>query len=134
VVNFKRKEVRDGMEVNDEREFSVSDAEVFAELLKRLGLEPWIRKRKIGEAWNLDGITAELSLVVGLGRFIELEILADSDDGATVAAARARLLDAVDRLGVDRSRIEGRYYTELLREAAGFAPPASGLEAQRPVR
>jgi adenylate cyclase class 2 len=65
VVNFKRKEVRDGMEVNDEREFSVSDVEVFAELLRRLGLEPWIRKRKVGEAWNLDGITAELSLVVG---------------------------------------------------------------------
>lgn len=116
VVNFKRKEVRNGMEVNDEREFEVSDAEAFAELLKRLGLHPWIRKRKTGEAWDVDGITAELSKIEGLGLFAELEILAQTDDVQTVENARARLLDALDRLGIDRNAIESRYYTEMLME------------------
>lgn len=117
IVNFKRKEVRDGMEVNDEREFKVSDAVAFAELLSRIGLRPWIRKRKSGEAWDLDGITAELSSIEGLGMFIELEILAEDDRPDTVVEARRRLLEAIDRLGVDRSRIEPRYYTEMLMDA-----------------
>lgn len=131
VVNFKRKEVRDGMEVNDEREFSVSDAAAFAGLLVRLGLSPWIRKRKVGEAWDLDGITAELSEIVGLGTFVELEIIAQADDAKTVSSARKRLFDALDRLGVDRARIEERYYTEMLREAAAGRSMAD-FRTQRP--
>lgn len=131
VVNFKRKEVRDGMEINDERELEVSDAAVFAELLDRIGLAPWIRKRKVGEAWDLDGITAELSEIVGLGTFVELEILAQDDDAETVSSARRRLLDALDRLGVDRTRIEERYYTEMLREAAAGRSIAD-FRTQRP--
>jgi adenylate cyclase class 2 len=119
VVNFKRKEVREGMEINDEREFAVSDAAVFSELLSRLGLVPWIRKRKVGAAWDMDGVTAELSRIEGLGDFIELELLEDRDDAETVDAARKRLLETMDRLGVPRTRIEGRYYTEMLREAFG---------------
>lgn len=114
VATFKRKEVRDGIEVNDEREFEVSDAEAFAELLSRLGLSPWIRKRKVGAAWNLDGITAELSELAGLGTFVELEILSDTDESETVARARERLLRALAALGVPEDRIEGRYYTEML--------------------
>ncbi|MFA6505799.1 MAG: class IV adenylate cyclase [Treponemataceae bacterium] len=116
IVTFKIKEVRDGMEVNDEREFEVSEAETFSELLTRLGLSPWIRKRKVGEAWDLDGITAELSLIEGLGVFAELEILAESDDSHTVASARKRLLDALEQLGLPKEKIESRYYTEMLDE------------------
>lgn len=123
VVNFKRKEVRDGMEINDEREFDISDTGAFAELLSRLGLEPWMRKRKIGEAWNVEGITAELSLVVGLGTFVELEILTEDDAAATVAEARKRLFALLDDLGVPRNKVEGRYYTEML--GARKAPPAA---------
>lgn len=132
VVNFKRKEVRDGMEINDEREFGVSDAAAFAELLTRLGLQPWMRKRKIGEAWDIAGITAELSLVEGLGTFIELEILAEEDSAETVDEARSRLLAALDGLGVPRRRIEPRYYTEMLREAADRG--RTDFSVQRPVR
>ncbi|MDR0878433.1 MAG: CYTH domain-containing protein, partial [Treponema sp.] len=67
----------DGIEVNQEREFTVSDAGVFEELLGRLGLAPGIGKHKQGWAWNCAGkdgdvIRAELSEVRGLGWFIEL--------------------------------------------------------------
>jgi adenylate cyclase class 2 len=106
--------MRDGIEVNDEREFEVSDAEVFGELLSRLGLSVWIRKRKIGEAWTANGVTIELSEIEGLGFFAELEILADVDDAATIAEARKRLLATLERIGIDQSKIEPRYYTEML--------------------
>ncbi len=123
-VTFKRKEVRDGIEVNDEREFEVSDAEVFGELLDRLGLAVWIRKRKTGEAWEAEGVAIELSEVEGLGSFVELEILAEKDDPATVAEARSRLLSVLRRIGIPQSRIEARYYTEMLAEKAGEGPSA----------
>lgn len=114
IVNFKRKEVRDGIEVNDEREFEVSDAAVFSELLTRLGLTVWIRKRKTGEEWTWEGITIELSEIEDLGYFVELEILAEKDDSATVADARGRLLAALKKIGIPETKIEARYYTEML--------------------
>ncbi len=120
IVTYKRKEVREGIEVNDEREFQVSDAGALEELLSRLGLAVWIRKRKTGTAWQLDGVTLELSLVDGLGWFAELEILAANDNPETVADARQRLLATLERIGIARERLEPRYYTEMLL-AAGRA-------------
>ncbi|GAB1483755.1 hypothetical protein MASR2M78_25710 [Treponema sp.] len=114
IVNFKQKEVRDGMEVNDEREFSVSDAQTFTELLRRLGFAPWIRKQKIGTAWDYQGITIELSEIVGLGTFVELEILEENDDRATVESARRRLLACLKRIGIKGENIEERFYTQML--------------------
>jgi adenylate cyclase class 2 len=133
LITYKTKEFRDGIEVNDEREFYVSGgedrsgdpadfggAEVFEELLYRLKLRPDIRKEKRGRAWTVPGppfpsITVELSLARDLGWFVELEILADDRDEKTIVESRARLLALLDSLGVPRERIEGRTYTEMLR-------------------
>lgn len=122
VVNFKKKEVRAGIEVNDEREFSVDEPDTFRELLRRLDLRPAIRKRKRGLSWSSGDATLELSEVAGLGVFLEIEILADSDDQGTVAAARKRLRELLAGAGIDEGRIEERYYTELL-EARGLGRP-----------
>ncbi|MDR2418283.1 MAG: CYTH domain-containing protein [Treponema sp.] len=121
-ITYKVKEVRDSIEVNHEREFTVSAGAVFEELLTVLGLTPVKRKHKIGWAWVYgngtlaveDGITVELALVERLGYFIELEILANNDAPNTVAMAKERLLALLDLLGIARNRIESRYYTELL--------------------
>lgn len=112
-VTYKVKEVRGGMEINDEREFSVSDAAAFEELLRRLGLQKGMEKNKRGWAWNCDGITTELTEVAGLGWFVELEILAADDTDSTVAAARTRLLALLRKIGIKKDRIEPRYYTEM---------------------
>jgi adenylate cyclase class 2 len=125
LVTYKTKEVRNEIEVNNEREFSVSDTVVFEELLTALGLAPRARKHKHGCAWTynesavgvLPNITVELAFVEGLGCFVELEILARDDEPETVASSRARLLALLERLGIDKSSIETRYYTELLKEA-----------------
>jgi predicted adenylyl cyclase CyaB len=113
-VTCKSKETRGGIEVNHEREFSVSDAEAFEELLGQLGLKPAIGKRKSGFSWNYNGITAELAEVAGLGWFTELEILAGVDEPETVEIARRRLLELLSKLGIGEDRIERRYYTEML--------------------
>jgi adenylate cyclase class 2 len=115
-VTLKKKEVRQGMEINDELEFSVSSAPAFEEFLDTLGYAPWIRKHKQGKAWRWNNITIELSLVQNLGWFAELEILADTYEPEQIEAARKDLHECLKRLGIPESKIESRYYTELLLE------------------
>jgi adenylate cyclase class 2 len=118
LVTRKTKEVREGIEINDEREFAVSDPAVFEGLLRDLGLEPGTRKRKRGRAWTAGGIHAELCEVSGLKRslgwFLEIEILAESAGESVVAGARKELLDFLEKIDIPRDRIEERYYAELL--------------------
>ncbi|MDR1058916.1 MAG: CYTH domain-containing protein [Treponema sp.] len=116
LVTRKDKEVREGIEVNDEREFRVSGAGAFEDFLSRLGLVPVKKKRKRGWSWKAEGITAELSLVEGLGWFIELEIMEAGGDENTVKAARGRLLAFLAKTGIPESAIETRYYTEMLEQ------------------
>ncbi|GHV68421.1 hypothetical protein AGMMS49928_07860 [Spirochaetia bacterium] len=115
LVTYKVKEVRDGIEVNDEREFLVSDREAFEDMLSRLALVPGASKKKKGWSWKKEDLSIELSHVEGLGWFIELEILAMDSDPETVAKARSRLLDFLEKTGIAGDRIEPRYYTELLK-------------------
>ncbi|MDR2392671.1 MAG: class IV adenylate cyclase [Treponema sp.] len=122
LVTYKTKEVREGIEVNHEREFSISDGPLFEDLLRRFGFEPGIGKHKQGWTWDYEGITVELVRVSGLGWFVELEILEDEDLAEAVTAARTRLLDLLHRLGIDKDNIESRYYTELLACSSGDIP------------
>jgi adenylate cyclase class 2 len=115
LVTYKNKERRNGIEVNDEYEFEVSSAEVFEDMLGRLGLKQGIAKRKKGWAWKFRGITAELVTVDGLGWFVELEIIADKADRETSGEGRKQLLGLLDKLGIERENIEERYYTEMLK-------------------
>jgi predicted adenylyl cyclase CyaB len=121
LVTFKTKEiVEGGVEVNEEREFYVSQAAVFEELLGGLGLKPGIKKEKRGWAWHVAKarplILAELSNVKSLGWFIELEIMAEDRDEKTVVASRRQLLDVLAQLGIAPEQIEARPYSMLLRE------------------
>ncbi|MDR2782243.1 MAG: CYTH domain-containing protein [Treponema sp.] len=125
VVTYKTKEVRDCIEVNNEREFSISedgDEKPFEQLLAAFGLQIAVCKRKTGWAWLFEEarppVTIELSEVAGLGWFVELEILSECNDEKTIAAARRRLLACLDKTGVGQDNIETRYYTDMLREKA----------------
>lgn len=128
LVTFKIKERRlDGLEVNRETEFSVSEGAAFTGLLSWLGFAPGFCKHKTGEVWNIDGVTAELAEVAvraipgdgtaSLGRFLELEILAGDNEAQTVEAARARLLAVLTACGLGEDSIETRYYMELAQDA-----------------
>ena len=113
-ISYKKKEVRDQIEINKEREFEVNQSEMLEEFLSELGLKPRISKRKRGWAYNWEGITAELAEVEGLGWFIELEILSDSECGVSFEEAKKRLMDLLFNLGIEENAIESRYYTDML--------------------
>ena len=122
LVTYKTREFYGEMEVNNEREFSVSDSAVFEEILAQLGMQPDLQKEKQGRAWELDAakenapVLAELSLVKELGWFIELEIVDTACDGAALEQKRSRLLAILDELGIARTAIERRSYSELLKQ------------------
>jgi adenylate cyclase class 2 len=123
LVTYKTKEVRGNIEVNNEKEFLVCGNAInnnnagiaeFENLLHLLGLAPKMTKKKEGFLFVRDAISAELSLVEKLGWFIELEIIAEKDDEATVQNARLRLLDFLRQAGISEDKIETRYYTEMI--------------------
>jgi adenylate cyclase class 2 len=119
VVTYKRKELQGDIEVNDEREFSIGNRAAFESLITDLGFKPFITKEKQTKTFSYaaEGVTSvgiELSLVTGLGWFVELEILADDPDEAETARARAVLRETLAKCGIDPSAIESRYYTDML--------------------
>ena len=135
LVTYKTKKISAGIEVNDECEFTVSDAVSFEELLSRLDLRMAIQKQKQGWAWMFPAgehpptakqmpaakqmpILAELSLVAGLGWFLEIEIQPVDNDPQTVDESRNRLLALLEKLQVPAERIEARPYTAMLLEKA----------------
>ncbi|MEJ5188674.1 class IV adenylate cyclase [Treponema sp. J25] len=121
-VTFKQKEVRQGTEVNQEVEFSVSDQQAFERLLEALGFTVWIRKHKQGQAWQWDHITIELCQIKGLGTFVELEILLEDEKNLpshqdhSIQEAQEALYNCLEKIGIPRDQIENRYYTEMLLE------------------
>ena len=127
MVTFKAKEIINGIEVNDEREFSVSDIALFEDLLYCLGMNKVKCKEKNGWAWIVAAdaaaqgesakqpfVLAEISLVTGLGWFLELEILLDEARREEIAESRERLLALLARLEVSEDTIESRPYTVML--------------------
>lgn len=113
-VCFKKKERRTDMEVNVENEFDISDTAAFEKLMLHLGLVKGHSKQKKGWSWKYEDITIELSEIQGLGWFCELEIIAEYDDPDFTAQSRNRLCEVLQKTGIDSSRIESRYYMEML--------------------
>jgi predicted adenylyl cyclase CyaB len=114
VVTFKRKTYLEGMEVNDETEFEVSDPVAFNSFVQRLDCERYYSKRKRGTAYGYDDCTIELVAVDGLGSFIEIECLVEGEEPSLVSAAKARVRSILAKAGVPESQIEGRGYSELI--------------------
>ena len=134
LLTYKRKKVKDGVEVNDEREFEIRSsvgemmfgepssshpAAELGDLLKGIGFEQGIFKRKHGWAFCRDDIIAELLEVESLGWFLELEIVVTDNREERFAEERNRLLDFYDSLELAREAIESRFYSEMLKELEG---------------
>ena len=145
IVTYKRKELQGDIEVNDEREFTIDDRGAFETLIGDLGFVPYIRKDKDTKSFSYraaDGfdVTIELSLVAGLGAFVELEILADNPSPEETSRAQTVLRETLKLCGIPDSAIERRYYTDMLAEAASAAAglaagsDAASLRSQLPKK
>jgi len=118
VVTRKSKEERsDGLEVNQEIEFSVepNSREIHA-FFSSLGYVPLYRKEKRGWVWSVKNLTIELVQVSTLGWFLEMEILIDAHDGLSTDDALDELMRVRSALELDHLPLEGRYYSEMLKE------------------
>lgn len=118
-VTYKRKELQGLIEVNDEQEFSISDGSAFEVLLRDLGFFPYISKNKKTKSYQFTSaegtaVTIELSELIGLGYFIEIEILAENPDLNETEKAQLILKETLSLCGINESEIESRYYTDLL--------------------
>lgn len=121
VCTHKVKRIHDGVETNQEDEFELADAQAFERFVQRLGAHEFIRKEKIGLRYRSGELLLELSEVLGLGHFLEIEALAPADvmDAPGRHAQFVNKLHAVlDELKLPRSRIEPTPYTVLLGERA----------------
>jgi adenylate cyclase, class 2 len=100
----------------------------YVELLQALGFRSVAevqKRRRCGSfTWQHRHVEATLDDVVGLGRFVELEIQADAD---TLPGAQAALLALAAAL--ELTVVERRSYLELLLESRSVSKP--GFHGQR---
>lgn len=115
-VTYKRKELRADTEINEEHEFTISDADAFEVFIRAAGFVPSAEKRKSAKSWKYENAVIEIVHVAQLGDFIETEILTENDDAETAERCRLKLLYILKAAGVSETDIETRYYTEMLAE------------------
>jgi len=123
LVTIKKRRMSGKIEVNDEREFTVSDADLFEDLLCGLGMFKAMYKKKSGWEWRvpaatqgLQPVNAEISMVKDLGWFLELELFAGDDSERSVEESRGELFLLLEKLEVPEEKIETRPYSTLLRD------------------
>ena len=114
VCTFKDRVIKDGVEINAEGEFTVSDPEMFLRLMARLGAEPFVAKKKRGRAYAHDGLTIELHEVEDLGNFIEVECVLESPTEEEAAATQEKIRGFLLSVGVGAEQVEATPYTRLL--------------------
>jgi len=108
------------LEVNDEKEFAVSDRAEFERFLQKAGFEAVFEKRKKSMQWTKDGVFIELCTVDPLGDFLEMEILAETADKKYIKEARLALEKLLKKYGIPLEQIEPMYYSELLKAKKFF--------------
>lgn len=64
--------------------------------------------------FDIDGITASIDDVIGVGQYIELELIAEGED--SMNAARERILSLLKTMGLDEDDLVRESYLELYLE------------------
>lgn len=123
LLTYKQKEIRTGkdgasIEVNNEKECTLSSAEPIESFLADAGFAPSLRKHKTVLDWKFDDALFELCTVPPLGDFLEIEILSPSDDSHAINLLRKKLEQLLKKAGITIDKIEKRYYSEMLAEAS----------------
>ena len=114
IVTAKRKRVVNGVEINDEIEYTVSSEAEFERFAEYLGARVFARKRKVGERYRAGSATIELSEVERLGHFIEIEWLVEGEDEGEIRRAEEGVRRLLSELEIPEDKIEPRYYIDLL--------------------
>jgi adenylate cyclase class 2 len=109
VLTYKGKKLDSVSKTRNEFETRV-DGENARSILLELGFVESGVVKKTREVFEFDDLTIGLDSVEGLGEFIEVEIVADSD----VDSHRARLFRFLEKLGIREEESIRKSYMELL--------------------
>lgn len=112
LVTYKERSHRDKVEVNIEKEFKVDNYDNFKYLVEELGYKPYVSKNKSGFLFKKDDINIELSHVLDLGDFIEIEAILTNDEH--IDEATKSIYSILDSLDIPRDKVEDRFYVEML--------------------
>ena len=108
------------MEVNTESETEMNRPETIEMIFNSIGAQLVLEKTKDTEHWlyriEKFDLHIELCNVATLGYFIEIEVLSEKNDEATVNRIREVEMQILERCGIDNSMIESKYYEILLSE------------------
>ena len=126
-LTYKKKERRvasggGALEVNQEYESALDNAECLEALFADIGFVPHFTKHKDAVGFYADTPCGkahlELCSVPPLGDFLEIEFVTQDDAGESqIAAMRVQLEALVTKCGLALEDIEKKYYSELLAEA-----------------
>jgi predicted adenylyl cyclase CyaB len=112
-VTIKTKTVSDGMEINSENEFQISDKSAFELFLNQAGFCLQSTKTKISKNYYTQNCHIELVSVDDIGQFFEAEILSHSNEPSVVERNRATLMSILEKCNVPAENIEPRFYSFL---------------------
>jgi adenylate cyclase class 2 len=119
ICTYKKKSVKDALEINEENEFALSDGTLFMGLLEKLGCERTIRKVKKGKRYSCRGLCVEVSDVQTLGLFVEAEKVLETARPEDVSAWEKTIRRFLSDIGIRDEDIEARPYSLMLAEKNG---------------
>lgn len=114
IFGLKNKRLDRGIEANTEIEWHIKDKKKWSQLLNKLDINPFIRKTKNNETYQLDDFMVELNFIPKLGYFLEIERIVKSKN--QIAKAKKELIDMFKKLGYSHKDFEKKYYLEMLQE------------------
>lgn len=99
-----------GSKVREERNMEISDPETFDQIITSLGFTHVAIVQKKREYYQYQDYTISLDQVEGLGDFLEIELITDSD----AKKAAERIDETANMIGVTGERITSSYLELLL--------------------
>ncbi len=114
-LTYKGPKIEGRSKTREEIEVEIDDPGGYSRLLRKLGFFEVAKVVKSREVYFVEkGLTLALDDVVGLGKFVEAEVL--MDDGSDVSPVVDRLIGILRDVGV--VKLERKSYLELLMEKA----------------
>lgn len=110
---FKSKRVHGGLKENFEIEVRIKegDEDNLLRLLRSLGFRESVVVKKKRLSFRVDECTVNVDDVIGLGSFLEVEVLASED---SVDGAHDKVLGMLSALGLSHKRATHKSYAEMI--------------------
>jgi len=112
IFNIKSKNVKGGIELNQEVEIPVKSKKTFASLLKKIGIEHSNQKTKKSTVYLYQDLQIEINHVVGLGDYLEIE--AEAESKSDIPKAIQKLHAIFKQFDFSPRQFEKRYYLDML--------------------